>query len=147
MRVRRQQHQIREPRPARPLLEPGQPLRRRDTTSILLALYCHQIFPVNKAVVSEGLEPKRGGVRQSPQVLTMFKAPHLYEVRPRKDRRGFDLISDALPFGRLWDGEPNAIGNAVAQRNQITRKLAISKFANWILCFCHIRLLAMGRFN
>jgi hypothetical protein len=27
---------------------------------------------------------------------------HLYEVRPRKDRRGVDLISDALPFGRLW---------------------------------------------
>jgi hypothetical protein len=27
---------------------------------------------------------------------------HVYEVRPRKDRRGFDLISDALPFGRLW---------------------------------------------
>jgi len=24
-----------------------------------------------------------------------------YEVRPRKDRRGVDLISDALPFGRL----------------------------------------------
>jgi hypothetical protein len=27
---------------------------------------------------------------------------HIYEVRPRKDRRGVDLISDALPFGRLW---------------------------------------------
>jgi len=27
---------------------------------------------------------------------------HIYEVRPRKDRSGFDLISDALPFGRLW---------------------------------------------
>jgi hypothetical protein len=27
---------------------------------------------------------------------------HAYEVRPRKDRRGVDLISDALPFGRLW---------------------------------------------
>jgi NAD(P)-dependent dehydrogenase (short-subunit alcohol dehydrogenase family) len=38
---------------------------------------------------------------------------HVYEVRPRKDRRGFDLISDALPFGRLWYGEPNAISNAV----------------------------------
>jgi hypothetical protein len=25
-----------------------------------------------------------------------------YEVRPRKDHRGVDLISDALPFGRLW---------------------------------------------
>ena len=21
---------------------------------------------------------------------------------PRKDRRGFDLMSDVLPFGRLW---------------------------------------------
>jgi hypothetical protein len=27
---------------------------------------------------------------------------HVYEVRPRKEKRGFDLISDALPFGRLW---------------------------------------------
>jgi hypothetical protein len=27
---------------------------------------------------------------------------HLYEVHPRKDHRGVDLISDALPFGRLW---------------------------------------------
>jgi hypothetical protein len=26
---------------------------------------------------------------------------HVYEVRPRKDKRGFDLISDVLPFGRL----------------------------------------------
>ena len=38
---------------------------------------------------------------------------HLYEVRPRKDHRNVDLISDALPFGRLWYGEPNAISNAV----------------------------------
>jgi hypothetical protein len=38
---------------------------------------------------------------------------HIYEIRPRKDHRGFDLISDALPFGRLWDGEPNAISNAI----------------------------------
>ena len=26
----------------------------------------------------------------------------IYKVRPRADRRGFDLISEALPFGRLW---------------------------------------------
>jgi hypothetical protein len=38
---------------------------------------------------------------------------HGDEVRPRKDRRGVDLISDALPFGRLWYGEPNAISNAI----------------------------------
>jgi hypothetical protein len=38
---------------------------------------------------------------------------HVYEIRPRKDHRGVDLISDALPFGRLWYGEPDAIANAV----------------------------------
>jgi len=38
---------------------------------------------------------------------------HSYEVRPRKDHRGADLISDALPFGRLWYGEPNAAANAI----------------------------------
>ena len=38
---------------------------------------------------------------------------HVYEVRPRKDHRGVDLISDALPFGRLWYGEPDAISNAL----------------------------------
>ena len=33
---------------------------------------------------------------------------NVYEIRPRKDKRGFDLISDALPFGRLWYTEiPN----------------------------------------
>jgi len=31
-----------------------------------------------------------------------------YEVRPRKDRRGFDLISDQLPFGRLWYKDADA---------------------------------------
>jgi hypothetical protein len=25
---------------------------------------------------------------------------HVYEVRPRKDKRGVNLISDALPFGQ-----------------------------------------------
>jgi hypothetical protein len=32
---------------------------------------------------------------------------HVYEVRLRKDKRGVDLISDALPFGRLWYAGPN----------------------------------------
>jgi hypothetical protein len=31
----------------------------------------------------------------------------------RKDHRGVGLISDVLPFGRLWYGEPNAVANAV----------------------------------
>src|SRR5262249_55203053 len=39
---------------------------------------------------------------------------HVYEVRSRKDKRGVDLISDALPFGRLWyDKSDNAIDYAM----------------------------------
>jgi len=41
---------------------------------------------------------------------------HVYEVRQRKDHRGADLISDALPFDRLWYGEPDAISNAIRLR-------------------------------
>jgi hypothetical protein len=38
---------------------------------------------------------------------------HVFEVRPRRDKRGFDLISDALPFGLLWYVEvSDAIGYA-----------------------------------
>jgi hypothetical protein len=44
-----------------------------------------------------------------------------YEVRPRKDHRGVDLLSDVLPFGRLWYGEPNAIGNAVGYAEHRSR--------------------------
>jgi len=38
---------------------------------------------------------------------------HVYEVRPRKDKRGVDLISDALPFVRLWYDELNAASNTI----------------------------------
>jgi hypothetical protein len=31
-----------------------------------------------------------------------MQSMHVYEVRPRKDNRGIDLISDALSFGGLW---------------------------------------------
>jgi hypothetical protein len=44
--------------------------------------------------------------------IAMSSSQRLYEVRPRKDGRGFDLISDALPFGRLWYDGPNAVTNA-----------------------------------
>ena len=43
----------------------------------------------------------------------MTSSQHVYELRPRKDKRGVDLVSDILPFGRLWYGEPNAISNAI----------------------------------
>jgi hypothetical protein len=54
-----------------------------------------------------------GGVRLLPKCCAM-QLMHAYEIRPRSDKRGFDLLSDALPFGRLWYGEPDAVSNAVA---------------------------------
>ena len=48
-----------------------------------------------------------------------FASMHVYEVRPRKDNRGVDLISDALPFGRLWyDGAERC-----QQRNRLRQPL------------------------
>jgi len=44
----------------------------------------------------------------------MKTVEHLHEVRPRTDRRGVDLISDVLPFGRLCYDELNAVRNAIS---------------------------------
>jgi len=44
----------------------------------------------------------------------MTATPHVYEVKPRKDKLGVDLISEVLPFGRLWYDTPDhAIGYAM----------------------------------
>ena len=43
----------------------------------------------------------------------MISSQHSYKVRPRNDKRGVNLISAPLPFGRLWYTEiPHAIGYA-----------------------------------
>jgi hypothetical protein len=51
----------------------------------------------------------------------MSSSQHVYEVRPRKDHRGVDLISDALPFGGLWYAGPNAAANAVDYAKHYSR--------------------------
>ena len=48
-----------------------------------------------------------------PLASAMTSSKHVYEVCPRKDKRGVDLISDALPLGRLWYDGPNAATNAI----------------------------------
>jgi hypothetical protein len=50
---------------------------------------------------------------------------HVYEVRPRKGHRGVDLISDALPFGRLWYGAPDAAQPVCRKRE---REILCAKF-------------------
>ena len=51
----------------------------------------------------------------------MTSSQRVYEVRTRKDHRGVDLISDALPFGRLWYDGPNAASNAIGYVSQYSR--------------------------
>ena len=43
----------------------------------------------------------------------MTSSQHVYEVRPRKDKRGVDLISDVLRFGRQCYCDPNAVSYAI----------------------------------
>jgi len=65
---------------------------------------------------------------------------HTYEVRPRTDHRGVDLISDALPFGRLWYGEPNAVSNAMATRCTAADHGAVSTTAKYVNFVIDLRL-------
>ena len=45
----------------------------------------------------------------------MLNADHdHYEVRPRKDRDGFDLISKLFRYGPIWYAGPGAVRNAIA---------------------------------
>jgi len=46
---------------------------------------------------------------------------HTYDVWPRKDGRGVDLISDRLPFGKLWSAGPYAVVNAIGYALQHSR--------------------------
>ncbi|HEY6155643.1 MAG TPA: hypothetical protein VIW07_18040 [Candidatus Udaeobacter sp.] len=52
---------------------------------------------------------------------SVCRSQHIYEVRPRADKRGVDLTSDALPFGRLWYGEPDAITSAISYAKFFSR--------------------------
>jgi hypothetical protein len=52
----------------------------------------------------------------------MTPAMHIYETRSRSDKRGVNLISDALPLGGLWTST-NAFANA-QQREFYARRCA-----------------------
>jgi hypothetical protein len=72
---------------------------------------------------------------------------HIYEVRPRSDKRGVDLISDALPFGRLWYAGPNAVSNAIGYALHRTRSHdAVSTTAKYVNFVIDLRLRSSPRF-
>jgi hypothetical protein len=52
---------------------------------------------------------------------TAVHSVHVYEIRPRKDMHDVDLISDVLQFGRLFNGGPNAVSNAIGYAQHYSR--------------------------
>jgi hypothetical protein len=44
-----------------------------------------------------------------------------HRLKTRKDHRGVDLISEALPFGRLWYDGPVALSNAIGYAQHYSR--------------------------
>ena len=46
---------------------------------------------------------------------------HLYEIRPRADKHGVDLISDVFRFGPVWYTGPNAVSNAIGYAEHRSR--------------------------
>jgi len=50
-----------------------------------------------------------------------MKAIHIYEIRPRTDKHGFDLRSDALRYSPLWYRGSNPIVDAVHYARSYSR--------------------------
>ena len=46
--------------------------------------------------------------------LGLMAGQDYYEVRPRKDRDGFDLSSELFRYGPIWYAGPDAVRNAIA---------------------------------
>jgi hypothetical protein len=49
-----------------------------------------------------------------PNNLVAMVGHDLYEVRPRKERDGVDLISELFRYGPIWYAGPDAVRNAIA---------------------------------
>jgi hypothetical protein len=68
----------------------------------------------NSAELVEARSHKLFGGANSRMEMSSAPAQDVYEIRLRKDRNGFDLISDRLRRGLIWYAGPDAVRNAVA---------------------------------
>ena len=68
----------------------------------------------NSLGLVEAPSDKLLGDANSRMEMSSTPAQDVYEIRPRKDRDGFDLISDCLRRGPIWYAGPDAVRNAVS---------------------------------
>jgi hypothetical protein len=64
--------------------------------------------------VLEALTDKLWGNANSRMEVSPTPAQDVYEIRPREERDGFDLIVDRLQDGPIWYAGPDAVRRAVA---------------------------------
>jgi hypothetical protein len=67
----------------------------------------------SRGLVEAALD-KLWGKTNSRMEMPSTPAQDVYEIRPRKDRNGFDLISDRLRRGPICYAGPDAVRNAVS---------------------------------
>jgi hypothetical protein len=69
------------------------------------------------------IEAIRQAFRGANNRMEMSATPvqDVYEIRPREDRGGFDLISDRLRYGPIWYAGPDAVRCAVAYAKYCSR--------------------------
>jgi len=79
------------------------------------------LFQILLRAKKETLSRWRAAILPLIRRMTSKPPMDVYEIRPRRDKQGVDLISDALPFGRLWYGEPDAIRNAIDYAKSFSR--------------------------
>ena len=72
---------------------------------------------------SNGTEQNRVGLidvlstklrRAANSRMTNAPTPEIYEIRPREDGNGFELISGQFRRGPIWYAGPDAVRNAIA---------------------------------
>jgi hypothetical protein len=68
----------------------------------------------NSVGLLKAVSDKLFGDTNSRMKMSATPAQDVYEIRPRKDRDGFDLISDRLRYGPIWYAGPDAVRYAVA---------------------------------
>jgi len=52
--------------------------------------------------------------RSEQNSLGLMTGHDVYEVRPRRDREGFELVCDLFRYGPIWYAGPDAVRNAIA---------------------------------
>jgi hypothetical protein len=60
----------------------------------------------NSVGLLKAVSDKLFGDTNSRMKMSATPAQDVYEIRPRKDRDGFDLISDRLRYGPIWYAGP-----------------------------------------